>query len=360
MTKVLHTIETRGPGGAEILLVNIVKHLQKQQFKNFGFFIKEGWLQEQFLQMEIPFAFVKLNRKFDLLFLFKFAQYVRRSKINVIHAHEFTMSFYACLLTLFMPSLSVVATFHGRHYHSETSIRQLIMRFISRRSIMVTVSNDVKDIITSKSKVAEERIGCIENGIPLQDEGEAGNLREELGLPNSTSLIGAVGRLHPIKGHAYLVEAAEKLVGDSEDYHFVVAGDGGERERLTDLIRQKSLSSRFTLLGNRRDVGNILSSIDIFVLPSLSEGTSLALLEAMSYSLPIVATKVGNNERLITSSGGGVLVGVKDALGLAKGISDVQKMLCAGETFVMNRELVREHYSLDAMMNSYIELYGEQ
>ncbi len=356
--KILHTIETRGPGGAEILLINIANQLSERGYENFGLFIKEGWILNKFRSLGYVSKYLKLVRTFDVVFLLKFCYFVISNQIRVIHAHEFTMAFYSTVLAFFVPKLTVVCTFHGRHYHSDTAIRQRAMRFIAKNSKLVTVSNDVAIYIANLCKINPNSILVIENGIPLPAMNIPGDLKKELDLNDNSVLIGSVGRLHKVKGHIYFLEAAEIILKTHNNVHFVIAGGGAEQKNLENTIVEKKISDFFTLLGERSDIDNILNSLDIFVLPSLSEGTSLALLEAMAHSLPIVATNVGNNVKIVSALGN-VLVNPQNATELASGIGSVIDLLNKSFSFEHNREKIEKNYSLDAMVNEYLVVYEE-
>ncbi len=357
MINILHTIETRGPGGAEILLVNIAKHLEKSGYKNFGFFIKEGWLQEQFLALGFTFKYARLANPFDFFLCFKLFYFVVKNKICVIHAHEFTMAFYSCLISIFLPRVKVVCTFHGRHYHSDTAIRQKAMRFVARRSKMVAVSADVKNYIATKCSIFPFLITEIENGIDIPPYGIKGTLREEIGLPLTAIIIGAVGRLHKIKGHQYLIEAAERISKGMEGVYFVIAGEGAERLNLELKIRSCNIEDRFILLGNRDDIDNILRSLDIFVLPSLSEGTSLALLEAMAHGLSIIATNVGNNYKLLSNCSDNIIISVNNTDELYNSVAGIIESGNFKHKSVSNREKIIKSHSIEAMVGKYERMY---
>ena len=119
-------------------------------------------------------------------------------------------------------------------------------------------------------------------------------LRVELGLQPDTIFVLAVGNLLPVKGHRYLIEAVARLPEDSRVPVFVgIAGEGPEREALEALIRQNGLASRVRLLGYREDIGRLLAASDIYAMPSLSEGQSIAVLEAMHMARPMLLTTQG-------------------------------------------------------------------
>ena len=355
--RILHTIETRGPGGAEILLVNIANQLLKKGLRNYGFFIKDGWLRKTFYQAGIPFTYVPLKGRLNILFFVKLLRYVKSNSIDVVHAHELTMSFYASMLRPIFPRLRVICTIHGRHYHSETLLRRFVMRLVSKSSSLIAVSRDVKKIICDKCNIDPKLVTVIRNGVKIPEVSLRGDLRKELSLSNDTIMIGTVGRLHAVKGHKYLIDAAKVICKRWDNLCFVIAGDGQERERLQAYIDSNDLGRHFKLLGSRNDVPNILSSLDLFVLPSLSEGTSLALLEAMMVGLPVIATRVGENERLLSDIPGNICIPPKDVPALTEALLSWLNGNMLRVCLLQNRRRVIGKYSESYMVDQYMSLY---
>lgn len=357
MPNILHTIETRGPGGAEILLFSMAEYLKEKKFSNYGLFIKEGWMLTKFNDAGFKTVYKPLNKGIDIPFLINFVKIIKKLRIDIIHSHEFTMSFYSSIVSL-LTSVKAISTFHGMNYHCDNKRRQWMMKFIANISNIVTVSDDVKNRICTNTGIDADKIIVIENGIEFPSNTIQGNLKAELGLPKNSVLVGSVGRLHEIKGYKHLVRAAKILTEKNSNIFFVIAGDGVEKESTSRQIIESGLSSRFYLLGTRNDVPNILSSLDIFVLPSLSEGTSLALLEAMSYGLPIIATDVGNNSKLIPNEKHGFLVKPKNPEEISHCVRKIIDNNLFKSFHFENRRLIKDFYSFEKMMKKYLAIYS--
>src|SRR5262249_27050961 len=135
-------------------------------------------------------------------------------------------------------------------------------------------------------------------------------------LPYSHTVIGTVGRLDPVKDHRGLIEAF-RLVAQRHSIQLVIAGDGPCRPELEQLIHEFQLKGRIHLLGDRDDIAQVLRALDIFPLPSLGEGLSNAILEAMATGLAVVATHVGGNPELVHDSVTGFLVAPRSTDALA-------------------------------------------
>ncbi len=354
--RILHTIETRGPGGAEILIVNIAKYLSDNGYSIHGLFIKDGWIREKFMDSGYETCYYPLSKSYDISFPYTIYKFIKKHKINLIHAHEFHNSLYASIIGL-LTGVQTICTFHGKNYHCDSFRNRMIMKFISKASKMVTVSEDIKKQICSLANIKPSAINVIENGVFIPERIDKGYLKAELNLPDNSILIGSVGRLSKVKGHTYLIEAAQKIVDDRPDVYFVISGDGPDKDTLFNQIKRAGLSDKFFLLGNRNDISNILASLDIFALPSLSEGTSLALLEAMCFELPIIATRVGNNKAILKKKRGGVLIDPASVPDLVEGIFMMVDNNMHTKKFKENAVFVKKHYSFKIMMQKYVKLY---
>jgi glycosyltransferase involved in cell wall biosynthesis len=141
--------------------------------------------------------------------------------------------------------------------------------------------------------------------------------------PEEPAVVGTVAHLSPEKGLHYLVEAASMIPGVREKMRFLIVGHGQCRQELEDLVRQKGLQGVFHFAGFHADISPFMKSFDIFALPSLSEGLSSAILEAMAASLPIVASEVGGIPELVTSGINGLLVAPADPGALARAIQQL-------------------------------------
>ena len=177
--------------------------------------------------------------------------------------------------------------------------------------------------IESKYKAQGEvsKVTCIRNGIDLAGkpvQTDRWRTRKELSVDSETCLIGTVGRLTPVKGIPYLLDAARILLRQGANVKVLVVGDGSIRQDLLAQARNLGVGERVVFLGHREDTDVLLQALDIFVLPSLSEGIPMALLEAMAASRPIVASRVGGIPEIIEDGVEGFLVEPMDVDSLAE------------------------------------------
>ena len=233
---------------------------------------------------------------------------------------------------------------------------------------MLAVNAEGKLITTESYKIGgwpeyhEQRVEVIYNGVaPAQrvtDE-EAQKCKAELGISGCYPLLGVVGSLYPVKGHRFLLDAMPEILRRWPEARVLVIGRGELEVALKEQVERLAIGANVHFLGMRQDVPRLLSVLDAFVLPSLSEGLSLALLEAMASGKPVVATLVGGNPELIDHGRTGFLVQPEDARDLAsnlvKLLSDPGMMQQFGR---QGEERVRQHFSMGQMVDRYRDLYA--
>ncbi|HWP35157.1 MAG TPA: glycosyltransferase [Thermodesulfobacteriota bacterium] len=359
---VLHLMETPDPGGAETLLLNLVARLDPGRYRSVVGTFRPGWLTAELARRGIPSVVLPLRRPLDPAWLARALRLVRRAGVELVHAHEFTMNTYGTLLGR-LGRLPVIATVHGKAYYADRTRRRLAYRFVGRAaSQVVAVSHDVRRFLLEEVGLAPEAVVTIHNGVappPPVSPAAAAALRHQLGLPAGTPVVGTVGTLLPVKGHADLLEAVARLAPAVPDLTALICGRPLVLEPLAARAAALGIADRVRFLGYRDDVPALLAVMDVFVLPSLSEGLSLALLEAMAAGLPVVATAVGGNPEVVRDGESGFLVPPRDPGALAERIGRLLRdRALARRLGLAAARRVRQEFSLDAMVQRYEALYA--
>jgi glycosyltransferase involved in cell wall biosynthesis len=183
-------------------------------------------------------------------------------------------------------------------------------------------------------------------------------LRHELGIARGERIVGAVGNLYEVKGHRYLLEAVPGILRACPRTTFLIAGRGELEEPLRSQARRLGIDARVRFLGLRPDIPALLSLCDVFVQPSLSEGLSVAILEAMAAALPVVTTRVGGNPELVVDGETGVLVEQANPRQLADAVTrlltdsaEARRLGDNGLRRVTNR------FTVAAMVDAYQAIY---
>ena len=207
----------------------------------------------------------------------------------------------------------------------------------SRRAAarVIAVSKQNAELLTSYYGLHPDKITIVHNGIDLPDFKESdiaqarAALRAELGLPKHAVVILTLARLAPNKGHRYLVEAMPQVLHMHPNIHFLFAGEHDQAEPVLAQISALGLGSHVHLLGFRSDTQQLLAASDFFALPSLAEGFSLALVEALAAGLPTVATDVGGASEVIQPGQGGILVPPANSAALAAALKHLLSLNAA-------------------------------
>jgi glycosyltransferase involved in cell wall biosynthesis len=297
----------------------------------------------------------------DVGVLGRLLEVIEAHKITLIHAHEFYMSVVGAMASL-MTGIPLVVTLHGKNYYPDRRRRRAAFRLVARRAAgFVTVSQDLRRFFCRTTGTPADRVRVIYNGIRVHGRAHperTSGLRDSLGIPRDASIVGTVGNLYPVKGHVHLIRAARIVLSEHPALHVVVLGRGALCDALTTEARMLGISDRIHLLGYREDVSDWLGTMDIFTLPSLSEGLPLSLLEAMAAGVPPVVTEVGGMPEVVRDGETGFIVPPADGAALADRISFLlRNPALATKIGSAARDRVREQFTLDRMIADYDNVY---
>ena len=290
----------------------------------------------------------------------------QEKQYDIVHTHTSKAGFLGRLAAHHAGVPIIVHTPHGHIFHGYfsspmTRFYTLLERHAARKSdaLIALTERGIEEHLAHGVGRRDQwsaifsgiDLGPFENAIRMRRE-----TREGLGIKPDTLLVGAAGRLEPVKGFAYFVEAAHLLVEECPEVRFVLAGDGSQRSFLEG--QAADLSLQFEFLGMRDDIPALMAAMDLFVLPSLNEGMGRVLLEAAAAGVPVVATAVGGVPEIVKDGVTGLLVPPEDATALA---GAMQRLLadCAtrrrmGETA---RAEVAPRHGLGSMVQRIEALY---
>lgn len=360
---ILHTIETAGPGGAETVVLNLASRLNREHFRSIVLLPRKDWLSERLQERGIPTFFVDSKAWYDFRMPVGMARLVHKEKVDLIHSHLPGQNFYSCMVGR-LTGLKTIATYHGAIELSQSGrLRGGIQFWWVRRSAdMVVVVCDFVGAMLRESGFPAHKITRIHNGIdvdPFQISAD-GRLRRELGLRNGTKLIGTVANVRQSKGYQFFIQAARQVVDARPDVLFVASGDIDPiiAKPLFDSIERLGLKEHFRFLGFRTDVPEFLSELDVFVLPSVSEGFPLVALEAMASARPVVVTRSGGPQEIVDDGKTGFLIPPADPNAMAQRICELldnpqRAAMLAGAA----RDKVASAFTLDRMIDAYERLY---
>jgi glycosyltransferase involved in cell wall biosynthesis len=359
--RIAHLIESDGPGGAERMVAQLTGELAAGGCAAVAFVpaAGEGWLGRQLAGAGVTVETFRLGRPFSPRLSLDLAAAFRRHRIDVVHSHEFSMAFYGAWAAR-RAGLPHLITMHGGRYYAGRLRRRLALRAaVSLSGRLVAVSQPLAQHLSHDLWIDPTKIAAIPNGVRFTPAA-ASTLRAELALGAGAQLAVAVGNLYPIKGHAHLLDALVRLTPAHPELHVAIAGRGELAGALERQARDAGLETRVHFLGLRQDVSNILAGADVFVLPSLSEGLPLALLEAMFAGRPIVASAVGDVPVALAGGAAGVLIPPGDSAVLADAIHGLlAKPFEAWRLGRCAQERAAAEFGIERMVERYVELYEE-
>ncbi len=357
--RLAHLIESDGPGGAERMVATLAASLQAAGADNLVIAPAdgEGWLARELAGTGVRVESFRLDRPFSPAFARGLATTLKRNRIALAHSHEFTMAVYGAWAAR-RAGIPHLFTMHGSRYYAGRLQRRVAMRVAAALSgPVVAVSQSLAQHLSRDIWLRASRVVMIPNGAALARVARS-TLRAELKLGPDDRLALAVGNLYPVKGHIHLLDALDLLRDRFPRLHVAIAGRGDLQTSLEERARALGVGDRVHLLGLRSDVGNVLAGADVFVLPSLSEGLPMALIEAMLAARPIIATNVGEIGSVLRGGRDGMLVPPGDPSALANALAHVISDPAEARRLDTAAALRAEDFTVAKMMDRYAALYG--
>jgi len=365
---VAHAVYRLGVGGMENGLVNLVNRLPRDRFRHVIICLTESSEFEQRINVD-NVAVYELHKREgkDPSFYLRFWRLLRKLRPAMLHTRN--------LGTLDLAPVAMLARVpvrvHGEHgWDASDPFGQSFKYRLLRRvcdfavSEYVAVSQDIANWLGEIIGVREGRVRQIYNGVDVNKfcpEGDKANLPFVVPADDEV-IIGAVGRMDPIKNFDRLIAAVARMI-ESEPtlgsrLRLVIVGDGPLLSEYRQLVTKLGLQAIVWLPGTRDDIAALLRSMHLFILPSRNEGISNTILESMSTGLPVIASNIGGNPELVSDGESGFLISVNDTDAIIEAIErylqDRSLMVSHGRAA---RERVINLFGLQAMVESYGQLY---
>jgi glycosyltransferase involved in cell wall biosynthesis len=353
--------------GAENVVLEIAKGLRRSRYRPIVGLLANNpssgvELADRARSCGIESVIFVCNRRFDFATIDAIRTYVRKHQIAILHPHGYRANVYSLVAGRRMP-VKRVTTCHPwteRSYSRRARFYAwLDQTLLPRFDHVVAVCDDVRDEIL-QTRVRAEAVSVIENGIDLERfavRHRREDVCRELGLPLDRFLIGTIGRMVPEKGHDLLIKAAAKLKETHTNAYYVIAGDGDLLQPMQRLAADLGVADRFRFLGVCDRVPELLSALDVFILPSVSEGLPMVILEAMAARKPIITTRVGAIPQILVHEQSALIVD-PDSSTLAAAASRLIENPDIGRRLSENGfQHVRSHYSSDTMARRYAEVF---
>jgi len=376
--KVLHIIDSGGLYGAEMVLLNLAAEQIKQGLEPIIASIGEKGVEEKALETEAIRRGFRVE-KFRMtpgpnyLGALKILKFARKEDVDILHSHGYKGNILFGLMPKKIRRIPLVATIHGYTSTGNGFSRMRVYESLDSKALrfmdaVVFVSNAMK-LDPRFKHLNHSRVHVIHNGIPIDSHSapshphtfapsDAADLDQHiLSFCRHGFTLGSIGRLSPEKGYTYLIDALKIIREKGHDVRLVIIGEGGERNSLEKKIKELDLESYVMLPGYKESASSYLTYFDIFVLPSLTEGLPMTILEAIRIGLPIIATNVGGIPEILGNEDLGILVPRRNHKELAQAII-FWKTHYKREKLAQNSEKrFMKRYSSRLMAKRYSSLY---
>jgi glycosyltransferase involved in cell wall biosynthesis len=322
---ILHVISKLPVGGVENQLFTILRKYDQKRLRPLVCSLSDkGEMGKEIEESGIEvIPLNKLRHRFDWTIVKDIYTLIRTRDIKIVRTHQYHANLYGRLAAWLAKVPCIVASVHNVYTIDRKIHRRIINKFLARCSDkVVAVSETVKKDILTYDGLSEDKVRVIYNGIDtdrfLNINGSL--IRSKLGISSEAPVVGTVGRLALQKGQKYLIDAVSTLREKFPQIALLFVGDGPLRNELENHVKALGIEMNVIFLGIRRDIPQILSAIDIFVLPSLWEGLPSALIEAMASGKPIIASDIPPIREIVNSEKVGILVPPKNSNAIADSI----------------------------------------
>jgi len=356
-------------GGVQRLLIDLVRTIDRERFScSIALVCAGGPLAAEIGSLGIEvreFHCIRRTRWFkwlDPLSIYRLSHWIRADEFCVCHTHLFLGNMIGRIAAWLAGCKVIISTEHNTYIH-KSYFRRYIDRILASLNVtIVAVTQAVAEFTSQQEHILGPKFSVIYNGIDTDYFSAAVNethrQRHNLGIPENHVIIGSVGRLVPQKDFGLLLDCFELFQNAFPDSTLVIVGDGPERSKLLETIREKGLTTRVIFTGFQHDIRPYLAIFDIFLTTPLYEGLGLVLLEAMMAGVPVVASRVGGIPEVIEHGTTGFLVETRDPHDYVRSMSAILNNEAMRKMMIEQaRQRVRRTFSLQQMVAEYQKLY---
>ena len=356
----LFVITSMPVGGAETLLVNMMRKMDPQQIRPEIVCLKEPGPLGEAVAAEFPVHSHVLAGRWDLRVLPRLMRlFYRRRADVVITVGAGDKMFWGRLAAHFAGVPAIASALHSTGWPD--GVGRLNRMLTPITDAFIAVADSHGQFLRDFERFPPDKVHVVRNGVDCErfspDPQARTKVRQSLGLASDTPLIGIVAALRSEKNHAMLLRAAADLRPRCPEAHWIIIGDGPERAAIEAMVDKWGLADRVHLLGTRHDTPALVAALDVFTLCSLNEASPVSILEALACGVPVIATDVGSIKESVISGKTGWLVRSGDVKAM---VGSVQKLLsdppARAAMGAAGRELVRHTGSLESMVHGYSQL----
>ena len=350
-------------GGLQRIVNLLIRKINREQFAPYLCCLDRGgvFFDQQGMEAVPRYILGRRPGPFDFRLFIRLYKILRSNKIDIIHSQN-GCSFYAALAGKLARVRGIIHTDHGRLI-PDRKVAKLEDRIASvLMDRFVSVSEELTEYLASEVKISRKKLVTILNGVDTQrfvpwESKQKENARKTFGLSNGDKILGTVCRLDPVKNLELLIGSMPAICKVIPNCKVLIVGDGPAESQLRNYAKTIGVDDRVIFVGRSAEIEKILPIFDLYVNTSLSEGTSMTILEAMSCGLPVVASDVGGNSKLVDSSNGS-LFPADDRKGFEQKIIDLLKNGDhLAELGAVSRKKAETNFSFDRVVKRYEDLY---
>jgi len=352
--KIIHLVEGLETGGLEKIIAGIALGLDKKIYSSQVWcLLKGGALAEELKTNGVEVKILGIGSCYNPFNILKLIYLLNKSRPQIVHLH----GYFACVIGRISAKFARVAVIIS-HLHTTFGLLKLrniiIDKFLNLfTDKIICVSNKVKESFINAGYKIEKKSVVIYNGV----DGEK-FIPVETDYRNN--ILINVGSLYPHKGQIYILKALKIVLEDYPETRLQLVGDGPLRKNLEEECRNLGICSKVKFLGLRDDVSSLLVDSGIFILASLREGLSVALIEALACALPVIASNIGGVGEIVIDGENGLLFPPEDiqalSLAIKSMLGDVEKSKKMG---LEGRKIFEKKFTLEIMLKNIDTVYQE-
>ncbi len=367
MLPITHIITDLTTGGSQKALLRLLRGIDRDRFSPTVVCLRDGDtpIAHDIQSQDIPVLDLGITGFLNPFGLRRLASFLDDVRPVIVHSWLYHAVMVSRLFGRIAPVPILISA--RRNINLGSPLRERLNRLtLGIDDRIIAVSEAARRVEIERGGADPRRVVTIVNGVETGHSGEMdptvrNRIREELGIPGSAPVVGTIGRLHQEKGLDVFLEATAQILSALPDVRFVIVGSGRDRTALESHAKELGVASKIAFVGERADVKDLLTAMDLFSLSSPEEGMPNVVLEAMAAGLPVVATGVGGTPEVVINGVTGLLVPPGEPGRLAAAVSDIlsrrDRMLMMGREGLAR---VRKDFRIDTMVARTVEVYEEQ
>lgn len=361
--RVMHGISSWAMGGTERMLTHLIPHFDKTRFDScLMCFNSPLPVSEEWKASGIEVYHLNMDKRVSIIGIVRCMKLLRQWKPDILMVYGLRANLMArfaawlCRIPVFITGQRGIEDWKGR---SEVFLERITSVFVD---LYIGNSQACCDMLARREKISPQKLLAIPNGIdfkaPENLDMRTREIKTKHAIPPGSFIIGTVGRLQPVKGHHDLVAAAQIVLRKHPEAFFVLVGEDFRNGELQALAKHLQINERVCFAGYSKDVASWLATFDIFVLPSLSEGMPVAVIEAMFMSKPVIATNVGGTPEVIQDGQTGLLIPPSDPHQMAQSIITlIEKPVLRQKYATTGHDLAISHFTVEIMTKRYENIF---